>query len=62
LSAIPGLAGRFRLVPYTTVGTGRGLLLCFRPDRLTVEQKPRETLIALSPTPLSDLGEYSAVI
>lgn len=62
LSATPGLAGRFRLVPYTTVGTGRGLLLCFRPDRLTVEQKPRESLMALSPTPLSDGGEYSAIL
>ena len=62
LSALPGLSGRFRLVPYTAVGTGRGLLLCFRPDSLTVEQKPRESLVALSPTPLSDGGEYSAIL
>lgn len=62
LSALPGLSGRFRLVPYTAVGTGRGLLLCFRPDTFTVEHKPREGLVALSPTPLSDGGEYYAVL
>lgn len=62
LSAVPGLAGRLRLVPYTAVGTGRGLLVCLRPDRLTVEGKREEMLLALSPTPLGVDGEYSAVI
>ena len=62
LSALPGLTGRFRLVPYTAVGTARGLLLCFRPDRLTVENRPREMLLALSPTPLTDGGDYAAIV
>ena len=62
LAAIPGLKGRFRLVPYTTVGTGRGLLLCFRPDALTVDRRPRAMLAALSPTPLSDDGDYRAIL
>lgn len=62
LAALPGLSGKFRLVPYTAVGTRQGLLVCFRPDRLIVEGKAEEMLVALSPTPLSDKGEYSAVI
>jgi len=62
LSALPGLTGRFRLVPYRAVGTRQGLLLCFRPDRLTVDHHPAEMLAAISPTPLSDGGEYAAVI
>ena len=62
LSALPGLKGRFRLVPYTAVGTGRGLLLCFRPDSLTVDGRTREMLAALSPTPLCDGGDYCAIL
>lgn len=62
LTALPGLAGKFRLVPYTAVGTRQGLMVCFRPDQLTVEGKKEDMLVALSPTPLSDEGEYSAVI
>lgn len=62
MAALPDLRGRIRLVPYTAVGTQRGLLLCFRPDRLMVDGHPAEMLAAISPTPLSDGGEYAAVI
>ena len=62
LSPLPPFRGRLRLVPYSAVGTDRGLLVCFRPDRLTVEGRQEDMLIALSPTPLSEAGEYSAVV
>ena len=55
--------GRFRLLPYRTVGVDRGLLLAVRADGLAVngrEQGP--VLVALSPTPLSDGGGYRALI
>lgn len=56
LSPLPPFRGRLRLVPYSAVGTDRGLLVCFRPDRLTVEGRQEDMLIALSPTPLSEAG------
>ncbi len=45
---MPELKGRFRLVPYSAVGS-RGMLAAFRPDALRIEGKEnRELLIALS--------------
>ena len=55
--------GRFRLVPYTSVGVGGGLLLAFRPDELRIDgRRRRDVVVALSPTKMCDDGEYSAVI
>ncbi len=54
---------RFRLLPYRAVGVDRGLLLAVRADGVTVAGRdlgPR--LVALSPTPVSDGGGYSALI
>ncbi|MEG1633157.1 MAG: sigma-E processing peptidase SpoIIGA [Oscillospiraceae bacterium] len=63
LCAIPGCESRFRLVPYSAVGTKRGLLPAFRPDAATVDGQPaNELLLALSPLGLSPSGEYSAII
>jgi len=55
----PGL----RLVPYSAVGVERSLLLAFKPDALRVDGEARDDLlIALSPTRLSEAGEYEAVL
>lgn len=55
--------GRFRLLPYRTVGVSNGLLLAVRSDWMEVNGKRQEgALIALSPTPLSDGGGYRAMI
>ena len=62
LSADPSLRGRLRLLPYTAVGTKCALLVCFRPDSLTVAGQKEDLLVALSPTPLSGGGEYAAVV
>ena len=54
---------RFYLLPYRAVGVDCGLLLALRMDR--VECGPRSyknCLTALSPTPVSDGGNYSALI
>lgn len=51
---IPELKGRFRLVPYSAVGS-RGMLAAFRPDALRVEGKEkRELLVALSAAAAGD--------
>ena len=55
--------GRFRLLPYRSVGVDRGLLLALRVDRAVfdgVERGP--LLVALSPTPVSDGGGYRALV
>ena len=52
---------RCRLLPYRSVG-GSGLLLCFRPDRLTLNGEVKEMLVGLSPTPMGESGEYKASV
>ncbi len=55
--------GRFRLLPYRSVGVERGLLLCVRLDTLELDGRGRgPALVALSPTPVSDGGGYQALI
>ena len=61
LSSHPALLRRLRLVGFSAVGTKRGLLVCFRPDAVTVEGTAESCLVALSPTPLGD-GEYTALV
>jgi stage II sporulation protein GA (sporulation sigma-E factor processing peptidase) len=57
-----GESSRFRLIPYRAVGTASGLLLAFRTDSAVIGGKRREgLLVALSPTPLSDGGGYTAL-
>ena len=55
--------GRFRLLPYRSVGVDRGLLLAVRVDGLELDGKGRgPALVALSPNPVSDGGGYQALI
>ena len=60
LRALRGFA-RPRLLPYHSVG-GVGLLLCLRPDALTLDGEKREMLLGLSPVPFSETGEYKAIV
>lgn len=54
---------RFSLIPYSAVGIQCGMLLAFRPDKVTVNGKLRPgMLVALSPNNVSDGGAYSALI
>ncbi len=54
---------RPRLIPYRTVGTSSGLLVAIRCGRLQIGRSVRENaLIALSPLPVSDRGDYAALI
>ncbi len=58
--AVQRLRG-FRLIPYASLG-GSGLLLCFRPERVTVDEMERDDLaVAVSGVPLGD-GQYQAVM
>lgn len=55
--------GRFRLLPYRSVGVERGLLLAVRADELEWNGQGRgPALVALSPTPVSDGGGYQALV
>jgi len=55
--------GRFRLLPYRSVGVDRGLLLAVRLDGLELDGQGRgPVLVALSPTPVSDGGGYQALV
>lgn len=52
----------FRLLPYQAVGVSGGLLLCFRADRAVIGKREyRHLTVAISPTPVSDGGGYSAL-
>lgn len=53
---------RFRLLPYRAVGTDTGFMLAFAPDAVWYgKQKQPKTIVALSPTVLSDGGAYHAL-
>lgn len=52
-----------RLIPYRTVGTSGGLLVAVRCETAELHSKSsRRALIALSPTPVSDRGDYHALM
>ena len=54
-------AACFRVLSSHPVLSRRLLLVCFRPDAVTVEGVAEQYLVALSPTPLGG-GEYSALV
>ena len=55
--------GRWRLLPYRAVGVEHALLLAVRVDNARVAGEDYgPILVALSPTPVSDGGSYSALI
>lgn len=54
---------RARLIPYRAVGVSGGLLVAIRCTQLQIGKQVRtNALIALSPTPVSDRGDYAALI
>ena len=53
---LPGL----RLIPYTAVGSAAGLLLGIRPDRVQVDGKEAEYIVAFAPQRLGQ-GGYQAL-
>ena len=60
--AEPSVSGRMRLIPYTAVGTGSGMLAAFRPDAVTVDGKPRcDIIVGISPTPIGGEGFDSLI-
>ena len=56
---IPGA----RLIPYAGVEGKSGLLLAFRPDRVTVEDRERDDLLAaVAPGAIGSDGHYDAIL
>ncbi len=53
---------RFRLIPFTSVGTERSMLLAFRADKVSIRGKEQaQMFVAISPNQLG-AEEYNAVI
>lgn len=62
LEKLRGAPTAFRLVPYSAVGTGRGLLLAFQPEAVKRDGKPvKNGLVAISPTGFSGGNGYAAL-
>lgn len=62
ITAEPSLAGKIRLIPYSAVGTGSGMLASFRPDSITVDGMERsDIIVAISPTPVGGEGFDSLI-
>ena len=58
-----GPRARFRLLPCGGVTAARALLLCFTPDGVEVDGRPRQDLVAaVSPNALAPDGEYLGII
>ena len=63
LSTMTRRGAGWRLVPYRAVGVDRGLLLACKVDEARVNGQDRgPILVALSPTPVSDSGGYTALL
>lgn len=63
VSVLPELGNSFRLIPYSAVGVQNGMLAAFKADSVKLDGKVvKDCLIAVSPTPVSDGGAYSALI
>lgn len=60
-NAILSLPKMFRLIPYKTVERG-GFMLAFRPDKILIDGKERELLVAICKNEISDGGNYSALV
>lgn len=60
LSAAKDMAGRFRLLPFSSIG-GKGVLLCFRPDKVWIDGHREDRLVAFAEAPLSPQGDYQGI-
>ena len=59
------IAGRIRLIPFTSIGKQNGMLLGFKPDRVIIAEKELElqdVIIAIHNFQLSKDGIYHALI
>ena len=54
--------GGWRLLSYRTVDTPHALLLCFRPDTVTVDGERADVLVAIGPNRLSADGDFQAIL
>ena len=62
LADTAALRGRLRLLPCSGVTGAQGLLLCFRPDAVTVDGQKYTRAVAVSPRSLSPDGAYRGLV
>ncbi len=54
---------RFGLIPYSSVGTSKGMMLTFRPDAIEVDGTMEQgRAVAFSPTAISPGNDFDAII
>lgn len=63
----PQVATRLRLIPFSTIGKEKGLLVGFRPDRIEVNDRQEKyqlnkVVLAIYEKPLDPDGEYQALL
>ena len=56
------LKTKFRIITYKSADGKKGILQAFRADSITIMGRERQAIVAVSETPLSSTGEYSAII
>ena len=62
LADTAALRGRLRLLPCSGVTGAQGLLLCFRPDIVTVDGRKHTRAVAVAPRSLSPDGAYRGLV
>lgn len=54
---------RLRLIPYSSIGKEKGILIGFKADRVALKNKRlKEVIVAIHSKDLSENGEYSALL
>ena len=60
---VAGWMSKLRLIPFTSLGREKGMLLGFKADKVTIKDKEvRDIIIAIYSKPLSQNGEYKALL
>lgn len=57
------MESRLRLIPFSSLGSSKGLLIGFKPDKITIDKRQiGDIIIGISPESLSPDDEYGALI
>ena len=60
LNALPNLVGKFRIIPYQSI-SGKNILIGFIPDKLTIDSKEKEMIVAYTNLKLNTNNQYQGI-
>lgn len=60
LNSIPSLMGKFRIIPYQSL-SGKDILLGFTPDKILINGKKKEMIVAYTDLKLSTNNQYQGI-